>query len=124
MNTSTTRCRCWLFVISSQSTLGPNGPDEALGHRVGVSRQLHCRRAVRRKPFELLIPSIRCVAGPSCPSPQSEPAAGGCSVPRRNDRIDSVLEMILVIVRALALACRGHHELVLENLALRQQLNR
>ena len=30
--------------------------------------------------------------------------------------------MILVLVRALALACRGHHELVLENLALRQQL--
>src|SRR2546425_12788440 len=31
--------------------------------------------------------------------------------------------MILVLGRALALACRGHHELVLENLALRQQLN-
>src|SRR5439155_19354081 len=31
--------------------------------------------------------------------------------------------MILVLVRALALACRGHHELVLENLALRQQLH-
>ncbi len=30
--------------------------------------------------------------------------------------------MILVIVRALALACRGHQELVLENMALRQQL--
>ena len=34
-----------------------------------------------------------------------------------------VLEMIFLLVRALALACRGHHELVLENLALRQQLN-
>lgn len=34
-----------------------------------------------------------------------------------------VLEMICVLVRALALARRGHHELVLENLALRQQLN-
>jgi putative transposase len=31
--------------------------------------------------------------------------------------------MILVLLRALALACRGHHELVLENLALRQQLH-
>src|SRR5438128_2209426 len=31
--------------------------------------------------------------------------------------------MIVVLVRALGLACRGHHELVLENLALRQQLN-
>jgi hypothetical protein len=31
--------------------------------------------------------------------------------------------MIVVFVRALALACRGHHELVLENLALRQQLH-
>ena len=31
--------------------------------------------------------------------------------------------MILVLVRAWALACRGHHELVLENLALRQQHN-
>jgi Phage integrase family len=39
---------------------------------------------------------------------------------RQNRR---VLEMILVLVRSLALACRGHHELALENLALRQQLN-
>jgi putative transposase len=39
---------------------------------------------------------------------------------RHNQR---VLEMIFVLVRALALSCRGHHELVLENLALRQQLN-
>jgi len=31
--------------------------------------------------------------------------------------------MIFVRVRGLGLACRGHHELVLENLALRQQLD-
>jgi hypothetical protein len=30
--------------------------------------------------------------------------------------------MIVVTIRALALACRGHRELVLENMALRQQL--
>src|SRR5262245_6960287 len=30
--------------------------------------------------------------------------------------------MFFVIVRGFALACRGHRELVLENLALRQQL--
>jgi len=30
--------------------------------------------------------------------------------------------MFLVVIRNIALACRGHHELVLENLALRQQL--
>jgi putative transposase len=30
--------------------------------------------------------------------------------------------MIFILVRAVALACRGHRELVLENLALRQQL--
>jgi hypothetical protein len=35
----------------------------------------------------------------------------------------AVLEMMCVIVRALALACRGHQELVLENLALREQLS-
>ena len=34
-----------------------------------------------------------------------------------------MLEIIFVFVRALALACRGHRELVLENLALRQQLH-
>src|SRR5438132_2833428 len=34
-----------------------------------------------------------------------------------------MLEIIVVLVRALGLACGGHHELVLENLALRQQLN-
>jgi putative transposase len=31
--------------------------------------------------------------------------------------------MMVVLVRAFALACRGHRELALENLALRQQLN-
>jgi hypothetical protein len=35
---------------------------------------------------------------------------------------DAVLATLLWIARALAVACRGHHELVLENLALRQQL--
>ena len=33
-----------------------------------------------------------------------------------------MLELVIVIGRALALALRGHRELVLENLALRQQL--
>lgn len=36
--------------------------------------------------------------------------------------IDGMLEMLIVVVRALTLALRGHRELVLENLALRQQL--
>jgi len=34
-----------------------------------------------------------------------------------------VLDTILLVAQALALACRGHHELVLKNLALRQQLH-
>ena len=33
-----------------------------------------------------------------------------------------MLELLIVTGRALALAVRGHGELVLENLALRQQL--
>ena len=33
-----------------------------------------------------------------------------------------MLELLMVICRAMALALRGHQELVLENLALRQQL--
>jgi hypothetical protein len=33
-----------------------------------------------------------------------------------------MLELLIVVVRAVALALRGHRELVLENLALRQQL--
>jgi hypothetical protein len=33
-----------------------------------------------------------------------------------------MLELIIVAVRAFTLALRGHRELVLENLALRQQL--
>ena len=33
-----------------------------------------------------------------------------------------MLELVIVAVRAFALALRGHRELVLENLALRQQL--
>jgi hypothetical protein len=34
--------------------------DEAFSVGVGVSCRLHRRRTVRRKPFELPIPSIRC----------------------------------------------------------------
>ena len=33
-----------------------------------------------------------------------------------------MLELVIVVVRAFTLALRGHRELVLENLALRQQL--
>ena len=33
-----------------------------------------------------------------------------------------MLELLVLMGRAVALACRGHHELVLENVALRQQL--
>jgi hypothetical protein len=33
-----------------------------------------------------------------------------------------MLELLILIGRALALALRGHRELVLENLALRRQL--
>jgi len=33
-----------------------------------------------------------------------------------------MLELLIVVVRAVTLALRGHRELVLENLALRQQL--
>ncbi len=33
-----------------------------------------------------------------------------------------MLELLIVVVRSLALALRGHRELVLENMALRQQL--
>src|SRR5262249_30058515 len=33
-----------------------------------------------------------------------------------------VLELLVVLARAIALACRGHHDIVLENLALRHQL--
>src|SRR5262249_39373168 len=48
--------------------------------------------------------------------------AGDCFRKPRQHKIGRVLEMIVVLVRGLALACRGHHELVLENLALRQQV--
>jgi hypothetical protein len=33
-----------------------------------------------------------------------------------------MLELVIVVVRSLALMLRGHRELVLENVALRQQL--
>jgi hypothetical protein len=40
-------------------------PDQSLAIGVGVSRQLHRRRAVRHKPFESPIRSIRSVVGRS-----------------------------------------------------------
>jgi hypothetical protein len=46
-------------------TLAAHRTDQSFTEGVGVSRQLHRRQAVRPKPFELLIPSIRCVAGRS-----------------------------------------------------------
>jgi hypothetical protein len=33
-----------------------------------------------------------------------------------------VLEILLLMLRAIAVACRGHQEVVLENMALRHQL--
>jgi transposase InsO family protein len=33
-----------------------------------------------------------------------------------------VVELILLVVRTIVVACRGHHDLVLENMALRQQM--
>jgi putative transposase len=40
-----------------------------------------------------------------------------------NSRHDQpVLELLLLLLRAIALACRGHREVVLENIALRHQL--
>jgi hypothetical protein len=33
-----------------------------------------------------------------------------------------VLELIVLLLRAIALTCRGHQDIVLENLALRHQL--
>src|SRR5262245_833638 len=58
----------------------------------------------------------------ACPSPESASRLcrlirGGTQ--RKNHR---VLELILLLGRSLAVAARGHHELILENIALRQQL--
>src|SRR6476619_7996861 len=38
------------------------------------------------------------------------------------DRIQDVFELTLLLLRAITMACRGHHDVVLENLALRHQL--
>jgi hypothetical protein len=46
-------------------TLAAQGSDQAFCVWIGVSHQLHRRRAVRRKPFESPIPFIPYVAGPS-----------------------------------------------------------
>jgi hypothetical protein len=46
-------------------TFAARGPDQALAARVGVSRQLHRRRAVHLTRFGLRIPSIRCEAASS-----------------------------------------------------------
>jgi len=43
--------------------LAANGSDHPFDVRPGVSCRLHRQRAVRRKPFVLPTPSIRCVAG-------------------------------------------------------------
>ena len=57
-----------------------------------------------------------------CRSPELCPARCGLIFARdpRHDR--GVLEMIVLVGRALALAFQGHQEVVLENIALRQQL--
>jgi hypothetical protein len=38
------------------------------------------------------------------------------------DKDQDVFELTLLLLRAITLACRGHHDVVLENLALRHQL--
>jgi hypothetical protein len=62
------------------------------------------------------------MAVPACPSPKS--ASRLCRLIRRGTQRKNlrVLELILLLGRSLAVAGRGHHELILENIALRQQL--
>jgi hypothetical protein len=57
-----------------------------------------------------------------CGSPELRPRHGHVDFPAnwRQDR--AVLELIVLIVRAIPLACRGHEDIVLENIALRHQL--
>jgi len=45
--------------------LRTSGPDESFGDPIGVSRQLHRRRAVRPKSFASRIPSTPCMAASS-----------------------------------------------------------
>jgi hypothetical protein len=61
-------------------------------------------------------------ARPTWGSPKLKPAQSRLIFVAEHNRIGRVSEMIFLFFRAFALACRGHHELVLENLALRQQL--
>ena len=46
-------------------TLTTNRADQPFAIRIGVGRQLHCRRAVRPKPFVSHTPSIRYMAASS-----------------------------------------------------------
>ena len=57
-----------------------------------------------------------------CHSPEYHPPRSRLIFARNARHDDHVLDMVVLIARALALACRGHRELVLENIALRQQL--
>jgi putative transposase len=60
-------------------------------------------------------PHTRCLADPR----QNSSALNFATTPAT---IHRMLELLIVVVRAVALALRGHQEMVLENLALRQQL--
>jgi hypothetical protein len=69
----------------------------------------------------------------SHPHSRSDGSSFGCASPKgirtrlltfpRDARQDRrVLEAIFVLIRAFALACRGHRAIILENIAIRHQL--
>ena len=60
--------------------------------------------------------------GPGCGSPELHPSRCQLILARDTPHDRSMLQLIVLIGRALALAGRGHHELVLGDVALRQQL--
>src|SRR5207248_1832026 len=84
-------------------------------------------RAAARRQIKT-IASIGAVSGvsitPVLSRASADPRQNSSPVDFRGEASDDprMLELLIVIGRALALALRGHQELVLENLTLRQQL--
>jgi hypothetical protein len=71
-------------------------------------------------PGSASVAATRGRSAAACRSPELRPRVRlDFRTPRDQDH--RVLETVFLMARALALACRGHHEVVLENLALRQQ---
>ena len=94
--------------------------------RPAVRQPAGCTRAMSLQPSMAIAGwrgSVKKTFGFLCLSfARMLPSCAGVAFSSHSRQDEDVIQLTLLLLRAITLACRGHHDVVLENLALRHQL--